>query len=157
MMAVVRRTLNRWWVFWPALGLHLAMGALPARVWFDSHSIAVSDATVGSAPTVVEDRTIRFSFLGEYTATTRDVLTNEVSGGCAGSGRVRYRGGLSGVKTMSLVDWTDGKVACASLAPGTYYTETCRTVLYPLWGILPRKTTCATSNIFTVRASNEAG
>ena len=153
MMAMVRRTLNRWWVFWPALGLYLVLWAMPSRVWFDSHSIAVSDAIAGAAPTVVEDRTIRFSFLGEYTATTRDVLTNEVSGGCAGSGRVRYRGGLSGVQTMSLVDWTDGKVACASLAPGTYYTETCRTVLYPLWGILPRKTTCATSNIFTVRES----
>lgn len=153
MMAVVRRTINRWWVFWPALWFYLVLWAMPARVWFDSHSIAVSDAIAGAAPTVVEDRTIRFSFLGEYTATTRDVLTNEVSGGCAGSGRVRYRGWLSGVQTMSLVEWTDGNAACAALAPGAYYTETCRTVLYPLWGILPAKTTCATSNIFTVRAS----
>ena len=124
-----------------------------ARRHFDSHSIAISDAVQGSAPTVVEDRTIRFSFFGEYIATTREALTNKVASGCAGSGRVRYRGGLSGVQTMSLVDWTDGKVACASLAPGTYYTETCRTLLYPLWGILPAKTTCATSNILTVRAS----
>ena len=157
MIAVARRTLNRWWVFWPALGLNLAMGALPARVWFDSHSIAISDAVQGSAPTVVEDRTIRFSFFGEYIATTREALTNKVASGCAGSGRVRYRGGLSGVYTMSLVEWTDGKEGSARLEPGAYYTETCRTVLYPLWGILPRKTTCATSNIFTVRASNEAG
>ena len=153
MMAMVRRTVDRWWVFWPALGLYIVLWALPARLWFDSHSIAISDAVQGSAPTVVEDRTIRFSFFGEYIATTREALTNKVASGCAGSGRVRYRGGLSGVQTMSLVEWTDGKVACASLAPGTYYTETCRTVLYPLWGILPRKTTCATSNIFTVRAS----
>ena len=153
MMAVVRRTLNRWWVFWPTLGLYIALWALPARLWFDSRSIAISDAIAGAAPTVVEDRTIRFSFLGEYTATTRDVLTNEVSGGCTGSERLRYRGGLSGVHTMSLVEWTDGKEGCARLEPGSYYTETCRTVLYPMWGILPRKTTCATSNIFTMRAS----
>lgn len=152
MMAVVHRTLNRWWVFWPALGLYLAMGALPARVWFDSHSIAVSDATVGSAPTVVEDRTIRFSFLGEYETTTRNVLTNEVAGGCTGADRLRYRGGLDGVQTRSLVEWTDGAADCARLGAGQYYTETCRTVLYPLFGILPPKTVCVTSNIFTVRA-----
>ena len=153
MMTVVRRTINRWWVFYPLLGLYLVLWALPASVWFDSRSINVSDATEGAAPTVVEDRAIRFSFLGEYATTTRNVLTNEVAGGCTGADRLRYRGGLDGVQTRSLVEWTDGKVACASLAPGTYYTETCRTVLYPLWGILPRKTTCATSNIFTVRAS----
>ena len=157
MMTVVRRTINRWWVFFPLLGLYLVLWALPASVWFDSRSINVSDATEGAAPTVVENRAILFSFLGEYATTTRNVLTNEVAGGCTGADRLRYRGGLDGVQTRSLVEWTDGKVACASLAPGTYYTETCRTVLYPLWGILPRKTTCATSNIFTVRASNEAG
>lgn len=153
MMTVVHRTINRWWVFYPLLGLYLVLWALPASVWFDSRSINVSDATEGAAPTVVEDRAIRFSFLGEYATTTRNVLTNEVAGGCTGADRLRYRGGLDGVQTRSLVEWTDGKEGCASLAPGTYYTETCRTVLYPLWGILPRKTTCATSNIFTVRAS----
>ena len=152
MIAVVRRTINRWWVFFPLLGLYLVLWALPASVWFDSRSINVSDATEGAAPTVVENRAILFSFLGEYATTTRNVLTNEVAGGCTGADRLRYRAGLDGVQTRSLVEWTDGAADCARLGAGQYYTETCRTVLYPLFGILPPKTVCVTSNIFTVRA-----
>jgi hypothetical protein len=154
-MKLARHVINRWWIFWPVVALYVALWSLPASVWFDSRSIQVSDSVVGEAPLVAEDRAVRWSFTGEYSATTRNAMTGEVARGCSGSEVLRYRGGLEGVDTMNLVDWTAGKTACSHLAPGRYYTETCRTVLYPLWGILPAKTRCWTSNIFTVRA--EAG
>ena len=68
MMAVARRTLNRWWVFWPALGLYLAMGALPARVWFDSHSIAISDAVQGSRASQSHCGAVLFACAGRQEA-----------------------------------------------------------------------------------------
>ena len=108
-MKRVGRLAGKWWLFYPVLASYVALWSLPGSVWFESRTIAISDAEVGMAPVVVEDRTIHFLVPREYTTTTRDVLTGNVTGGCSGSADVRYRGGLDGVNTTNLVDWTDGK------------------------------------------------
>lgn len=151
-MKRVGRLAGKWWLFYPVLASYVVLWALPGSVWFESRTIAISDAEVGMAPVVVEGRTIHFSFLGAYTTTTRDVLTGNVAGGCSGSADVRYRGGLDGVNTTNLVDWTDGKQSCAMLPAGQYVTETCRAVTAPAfgWAVLPPKWQCWTSNIFTI-------
>jgi len=149
-MRRISRAINRWWVFWPALLLYVGLWLLPASIWFSSAGQLVSDARPGAAPVVVEDRTIRISFVGDYSTSTREVDSNEIAAGCTASAQVRYRGGLSGVRSMTLVDWTDGKPGCGRLPPGTYYTETCRTVLRPLWGLLPAKEECWVSNLFRI-------
>lgn len=149
-MRMAVKSMNSWWVFWPALLIYVAMAALPASVWFRTESVHVSSVAFGTAPVVVENRTIRFGFVGRYSTTTRNAVTNLTANGCTGSEDIKYRGGLSGARTMSLVEWTAGKEGCARLPVGTYYTETCRTVLYPLLGLVPAKTQCSTSNIFEV-------
>ena len=159
-MRRVHRYASRWWVFYPVLLTYVLLWAAPGSIWITSRYIEISDAVQGVAPIVVEDRAIRFSFLGSYTTTTRAAATGEVAGGCTGSADVRYRGGLDGIKSTNLVDWTDGKFACALLPPGQYVTETCRAVLAPFfgWAILPPKWQCWTSNIFTIsEAKNPAG
>ncbi len=147
------RTINRWWVFLPVLAAYVALWLMPASFWFDSRSLKVGDAFVGEAPIVIEDRAVRFSFQGFYSTATRFAEDpQEIAFGCAGDGRVRYRGGLDGVRSYDLVEWTDGKEACRRLPPNTYFVEVCRTVEYPLWGILQAKTACRTSNVFKIEA-----
>jgi hypothetical protein len=92
-MKLARHVINRWWIFWPVVALYVALWSLPASVWFDSRSIQVSDSVVGEAPLVAEDRAVRWSFTGEYSATTRNAMTGEVARGCSGSEVLRYRGG----------------------------------------------------------------
>lgn len=145
----VFRALDHWWVFLPLVVVYVGLWAMPASVWFDSRSIAISDAKVGEAPIVLEDRRIRFSFYGRYKTVTKDATTH-FDTRCEAEADFPYRGGLDGTRSMSLVDWTNEDDDCASIPPGTYYTETCRTVLYPMWGILPSKKTCSTSNIFRI-------
>lgn len=153
MMRAAIRTANRWWVFSPAVAIYVGLWALPANFWFESRSLKVADAYAGEAPIVVEDRAVRWSFHGSYSVATRYAeVPQEIVGGCAGDGKVAYRGGLDGVKSYDLVEFTDGKEACRHLPPGTYFTEVCRTVERPLWGILPAKTTCRTSNVFKIEA-----
>ncbi len=147
------RTINRWWVFLPVLAAYVALWLVPASFWFDSRSLKVSDAFVGEVPVVVEDRTIHWSFLGSYSASVRFTeIPQEIAFGCTGSGDIRYRGGLSGPKSYDLAEYADGKESCRHLPPGNYFVEVCRTVKYPLWGILPAKTACRTSNIFRIEA-----
>lgn len=152
-MRAALRTANRWWVFLPALVLYVSLWLAPASFWFDSRSLKVSDAFVGEAPVVVEDRIIHWSFIGSYSASVRFAeIPQEIAFGCTGSGEIHYRGGLSGSKSYDLPEYVDGREACRRLPPGNYFVEVCRTVKYPLWGILPAKPTCRTSNIFRIGA-----
>lgn len=148
-MRAVLRTASRWWVLGPVLAVYTAAWLAPASLWFDSRSITVSNTVAGQAAAVTEDRTIRWSFYGEYSAEVRKVGDDAMI--CSGSGLVHYRGGQDGFRTSDLVEWTDGNPACARIAPGAYYLDTCRTVLHPLLGIIPAKTACWRSEPFTVQ------
>lgn len=153
MMRKAIRAANRWWVFLPIFLTYFGLWAMPASFWFDSRSLKVADAIVGEAPVVVEDRHIRWSFLGSYSTATRFAeVPQEIAYGCHGDGEIPYRGGLDGPRSYDLVEFTDGKEACRKLPPGAYFVEVCRTVERPLWGILPQKSKCWTSNVFKVEA-----
>lgn len=153
MMRSAIRAANKWWVFLPVLLTYIGLWVLPPSFWFESRSLKVADAYVGEAPIVVEDRAIHWSFVGRYFTSTRFAENpQEIAFGCTGDGTIYYRGGLDGLKSYSLDEYTDSKDACRKLPVGTYFTEVCRTVERPLWGILPPKTTCRTSNVFKVEA-----
>lgn len=142
----------KWGVAIPLFLIYVALAFAPAWIWFDSRSIKVSDTVSGRAATVVEDRYIRFSFFGSFTANVRHAAgPQEVAGRCYGTFDFPYRGGLIGRKSYNLVEFV-GSPSCRRLAPGPYYVEVCRTVKRPIWGILPPKTSCWTSNVFTVRS-----
>ena len=151
MMRAAIRIANRWWVFLPVFLTYVGLWALPATFWFESRSLNVADSYVGEAPIVIEDRAVHFSFVGHYFTSTRFAENpQEIAFGCTGDSTIHYRGGLDGLKSYDLAEYTDGKEACRRLLPGTYFTEVCRTVERPLFGILPPKTACSTSNVFRV-------
>lgn len=147
------KAICKWALIVPLIVSYLVLWALPASWWFESRSLQVSDAVVGELPIVIEDRHIHWSFIGKYTASVRSAVDPQViMPGCHGSGEIPYKGGLDGRKSYDLSDFIDNAPGCARLPEGAYYVEVCRTVLYPLWGILPSKTTCVTSNVFNVRS-----
>lgn len=139
-----------WWLILPlAIVLYTAAWLTPARVWYEPGSIQIADAYEGEDPVVSINRTIRRSFDGRYTVSLwRDPPDGHVA--CAGSDTLRYRGGLYEPHEAPLTQWADDEW-CARLPEGKYYAEVCWTVLRPFFGIVPDKTVCATTNIFSVK------
>lgn len=135
-------------VFAPILAAYVALWLAPATVWYQPHSLQVAQATPGAVPAVALDRHIRHGFLGAYTVDVRDFETGNLV--CGKGGSHRYRAGQSGVKQYDLPAFAGDDAKCADLPPDTYTVETCWTVLYPLWGVLPPKTVCIRSNPFKV-------
>lgn len=139
-----------WWiVVLPlAIAAYAAAGMVPATWWYEPISLRVDDVTEGEVPIINVQRDIKRSFDGLYTAS---VWTDPPDGhvACAGSDTLRYKGGLYEPHDAPLTQWTDDPW-CGLLPPGRYYVETCWTVLRPFGGIVPGKTVCAVSNIFTV-------
>lgn len=138
-----------WWVLLPlAIALYTAAWLTPARWWYQPGSVVIADTPQGQDPVVSINRTIKRDFDGRYTVSIwKDPPDGHVA--CAGSDSLRYRGGLYAPHEAPLTQWADDPW-CARLAPGRYYAEACWTILRPWWGIVPDKTICITSNIFTV-------
>lgn len=138
-----------WWVVMPlAISLYLVGWGMPARYWYEPTEIQISDARAGEEPVVSINRTIKHSFDGRYAVSIwRDPPDGHVA--CAGSDTLRYRGGLYEPHEAPLTQWADD-AWCGRLPTGDYYAEVCWTVLRPFWGIVPDKTICTTSNIFTI-------
>ena len=94
------------------------------------------------------NRTIRRSFDGRYSVSIwKDPPDGHVA--CAGSDTLRYRGGLFEPHEAPLTQWADDPW-CARIPEGRYYAEVCWTILRPFFGIVPDKTICTTSNMFSV-------
>ncbi|MCB1351387.1 MAG: hypothetical protein KDK03_01485 [Rhodobacteraceae bacterium] len=139
-------------LFWSLFAPTLALNLLPGSLWFDSRSVEVSDAVEGIAPIVVEDLAIHIPFLGGYDAIVYEAETS-LPTTCRGAEALRYAKRLDGTSSMSLVDWVAGNQVCATLPPGTYYLNTCRTIAtpVPIYGpLVTAKTVCRRSNLFIV-------
>lgn len=139
-----------WWLVLPvAIVLYTAAWLVPATWWYQPISVVISDVRVGQDPTVSIKRSIKRGFDGQYTVSIwRDPSDGHVA--CSGSDSLRYRGGLFAPHESPLTQWANDDW-CAKLPPGNYYAEGCWTVLRPFYGIVPAKTVCVMSNLFTVR------
>lgn len=149
MIDLMKWRLVFWWIVMPlAIILYTVAWLSPARHWYEPGSIQISDAHMGEDPVVSINRTIRRSFDGRYSVSIwKDPPDGHVA--CAGSDTLRYRGGLFEPHEAPLTQWADD-AWCAKLPEGRYYAEVCWTVLRPFFGIVPDKTICATSNMFSI-------
>lgn len=138
-----------WFVVFPLLLLLYTFAWwTPARWWYEPGVILISDTEVGKDPIVSITRTIHKSFDGRYTVSIwKDPPDGHVS--CAGSDHLRYRGGLFEPHQAPLTQWADDPW-CGKLPVGKYYAEVCWTIIRPYWGIIPDKTICTTSNMFSI-------
>lgn len=128
----------------------LAGWAVPATFWYHPVLVQIENAEAGTDPVVKISREIKRDFAGEYTVSVwGQPGDGHVS--CAGSDRLRYRGGLYEPHQDVLSHWADDP-QCARLPPGDYYAQACWTILAPFGGIVPAKSICAVSNVFSIRA-----
>jgi len=135
--------------FAPIIAVYTALWLAPAWIWYEPQSLIVAQDAPGTEPQVSLSRDIHFGFDGSYTVDVRVLDTSGIV--CGKPGAHRYRGGLTGTFTTSLSDFAGGDTDCAALPDGVYFVEACWTVETPLWGILPAKTACITSNPFRVQ------
>ena len=138
------------WIFVLPLFLiaYTAAWLTPATWWYEPGQIVIADAHVGEDPVVSINRTIHRSFDGRYTVSIwKDPPDGHMT--CGGSDYLRYRGGLFEPHESPLTKWADDEW-CGRLPAGKYYAEVCWTVLRPFFGIIPDKTVCTTSNMFSI-------
>lgn len=139
-----------WWVILPlAIIVYTAAWLTPATWWYQPISLGISDVDQGGDPVVSIKRSIKRSFDGRYNVNVWSKVPQLGHVSCAGSDELRYRGGMFEPHEDNLTHWADDPW-CSKLQPGQYYAEACWTVLRPFAGIVPDKTVCAISNLFTV-------
>lgn len=140
-----------WWAIFPiALVAYTTAWLVPARWWYQPIQVYIADVALGDDPIVSIKRNIKRSFDGRYTVSVwRDPADGHVA--CAGSDTLRYKGGLYQPHDAPLTQWADD-TWCQRLPEGKYYAEACWTVLRPFKGIVPDKTVCTVSNVFSVTA-----
>ena len=127
-------------VFW--LGLVL----IPVQwIWFEPKSYFIADAAVDEPPSVEFDRVIK-----RPVAMTYSVVIRKVGSKYAVCDPVRgpftYSPDAVLPDDMDLVWWTGGDDRCWPREPGSYFSETCWTVVSPFWGLVPPKTACVQGN-----------
>lgn len=139
-----------WWLVIPlVLAAYTSAWLVPARWWYQPLHVEIADVVHGQDPVVSIKRQIKRSFDGRYTVSVwRDPSDGHVA--CAGSDTLRYKGGLFQPHDAPLTQWADD-AWCQRLPVGKYFAEACWTVLRPFKGIVPDKTICTTSNVFSVR------
>ena len=138
--------MTRWLDFLSGfLVVYLALVAIPAKwIWYEPHVL-----TVGDGPGAIRfDRIIKRDFVGRYSGSIRDVTTSAIVCDFNG-GPFTYRKDSALPERIDLEWWT-GKEQCSDLDAGSYVLETCWAVVDPLWGMLPDKSVCLTSNVFKV-------
>lgn len=126
--------------------------------WFDPGHVIISNSSVEKAPKVAFNRKIHRPVLMKYQVVIRDIERNSVV--CDPSSEpFTYSSTAQLPDDADLVWWTGGDDRCWPQEPGTYIAETCWTATHILWGLIPDKTVCRTSNPFTITliSPEEAG
>ncbi len=113
--------------------------------------VNVADAPEGTAPPMGFEAEIRRDIRMSYQVIARALPGLSVA--CdASSNPFTYRRATQPPKGFDLAWWAPGDDRCARLPAGEYTLETCWTARELLAGLLPKKTVCRTSNVFTIRS-----
>ncbi|EEX09637.1 conserved hypothetical protein [Ruegeria lacuscaerulensis ITI-1157] len=120
-------------------------------VWFDPGDVFISDGSRDRVPEITFDRVIKRKVEMTYQVVIRSLDGNTVV--CdPKNGPFPYRPDAKLPEHPDLVWWTGGDERCWPREPGSYIADTCWTVVRPFWGLVPPKTICRRSNVFTVRS-----
>lgn len=134
------------WTFLVLIAWALA-AAVPAS-WFGLVPGQVIVTTGHDMPSVAFERRINRDVRQFYGVVIRDTGTLRIACETRSAVFTYWRQSAGGV-TFPLDEWV-GSDKCWPLPAGTYVMETCWTVARPFYGVVPPKTQCRTSNVFTV-------
>ena len=120
-------------------------------VWFDPGRVIVGDSTVDDPPVMQFNRKVKRQAKISYQVVIRNVTNRQVV--CDPKrGPFTYRPTASLPADMRLDWWTGYDPRCWPREVGTYFMETCWTVVRPFWGLVTPKTVCRESNTFRIAA-----
>lgn len=121
--------------------------------WYVPGQVVVSNSSLEVPPRIQFERVIKRPVLMKYQVVVRDIERNEVVCDPA-SEPFTYSPTSKLPENADLVWWTGGDARCWPRVAGTYVMETCWTATHVVWGLVPDKTVCRTSNTFEIRAIN---
>ena len=133
---------------WVGLSAWAGLAIWPASYWYNAGLLQVRDTRLGQGLVLDYDGGAVRPFLGSYSVVVRDLSQSIV--GEDRSGIFQYRADAQRPSPLTIEWWAPGDERMHALPVGAYRMETCWTVHDAFWGIVPSKTTCATSNIFSV-------
>lgn len=138
------------WIILSVLLSWSVLALLPASIWYKAGSIRVDDFMEGEQMTLHYDGEVRRDFIGSYSVRIFNVDKAETVGDDS-SGEFQYKTKSQRPNSITIEWWSPRNADFHNLKAGSYTMETCWFVS-AFW-IVPRKRTCAESNIFTVLPS----
>lgn len=139
------------WIFWLASLIWVTLAAWSASFWYDVGAVRIDDSPVGHPIQVLYTGGARRDFRGAYSVILREAATGQVVDEDRSS-VFQYRVGVDRPDPIFLTWWAPG--LSETIPVGSYVIETCWTVHGAFWGLVPPKTSCATSNIFRITPRN---
>lgn len=135
----------------------LIMSAWPASYWYNAGEIQINDSIYLEDPSLLYNGSVSRNFKGKYSVVLR-TDNNEIISEYE-SGVFTYRTDNKRPDTILLFDyWAPGLVDQLEnevLPVGSYYAQTCWTVVSPFYGLVNDKVICKNSNIATVYSSDD--
>lgn len=129
-----------------------ATAAVPATwFWYRPGLVLVSDGSLERPPHIDFTRTILRPADIKYSVVIRNLTTGEVACDPA-RGPFPYTPDAELPESIDLEWWSGNDARCWPRESGSYVMSTCWTVVRPVWGIVPPKSTCRESNPFRIVA-----
>ena len=124
---------------------------VPGTLWFEPKKVFIDNSTIDKPPSMTVEREIKITSDIKYSVVLRQI--GKAQAICdAGAGPFTYNKTRGPLEDIDWTWWTGADASCWPVAPGSYVSDTCWTIVQPLWGLLPPKTVCITSNVFTITA-----
>lgn len=120
---------------------------IPASIWFDAKSLRISDAIVGTSPSVALTREINLDFIAIWQVTIHDVTTGKPQAACVSMNKQKYYSTAILPDNLDLNWLTLGR--CGTPEKGRYMVTINYEVVTP-W-FMPNKHDEVVSNIFTIQ------
>lgn len=123
----------------------------PFSFWYTIGTIFVEDSVQGRGDKV------RLEYSGvihrpaniKYNVTVRNFRTHQIVSDYS-SGVIPYTPNSTRPVPITFGWWSPNSPRLYNLEPGRYVMSTCWTIVEPFWGIVPPKSACAESNVFTI-------
>lgn len=122
----------------------------PATFWYSPGTMKIDDVYVGQDIELKYEGGAERPFLGSYSVVLRDIHIPAIVAEM-GSEKFNYDPARRRPDPLKMDWWTAGYKPIMFPEVGDYVLETCWTVHDSFFGLVPSKTTCIESNIFSVK------
>lgn len=134
---------------WLIAAIWVTAAVWPATFWYNPGHMRIVDVEKGQPIELKYDGGVVRSFLGSYSVVLRDIHTSQVVGEM-GSARFNYSDEAQRPYPLFLDWWAPNSEQISYPDRGDYVLYTCWSVHGRFFGLVPSKTTCTESNIFSV-------